>query len=285
MRSVFVVGCVLAVACGSSAKTAPPPKPVAPPAPVAKAPAAPVVEDTRLVLSRKVLAALSGGEVEALVTLADKATLLRQVGDCKVATTGLNLDPMQEFVAEARGNFTRHASKAKGLKIEVLELANTVDRTKTATTSDNHWVKKGDNINPKCTVRVDVLVHEIAVKIRAQRDTNPAVEQTVKITALELDGRWYLLAPPARIKERDTGKEMEKAVAKLGEFRDRMCKCKAGDKACADKVSEEVTAWSLELARNGSEFDDTPDPELMKRASEITSQYAECATKAMQSEP
>ena len=58
------------------------------------------------------------------------------------------------------------------------------------------------------------------------------------------------------------------AVAKMEGFSKSMCDCK--DKACADKVNEDMTKWGTEMAKNaGAAKDDKPDPELAKKSSDI----------------
>jgi hypothetical protein len=75
----------------------------------------------------------------------------------------------------------------------------------------------------------------------------------------------------------------EKAAVSMGAFRDRMCACK--DKACADKVQEEMMRWSTEMAKRAPR--DRPNrnsDEMMKRMTEIGTTYGECMTK-IYSEP
>ncbi|MEO8702482.1 MAG: hypothetical protein ABI867_20730 [Kofleriaceae bacterium] len=279
MRSALAVGLlVIAAACGSSSK--PPPATPAPVAPVAVVKvAAPVVEDTRLVLANKVMAALAGGQTESLVQLAEPATPYRLAADCNFGKSGLNLDPLQIYVAAARQELAFIASRTKGLKLQVLELANKVDRT--AADADTRWIKKGTAWTDKCTAKQDILVHDIKVKIRAQRDNKPAVEQTISISALELDNRWFLVKAPMRIKEKETKTDIEAMIKKIGDFRDRMCKCT--DKPCAEKVQEELTAWGTEIARNSGDYDpdERPDPDQARRMTDTYMKYSECGTRLL----
>ena len=67
------------------------------------------------------------------------------------------------------------------------------------------------------------------------------------------------------------------AIEKMGEFRDAMCKCGAGDKDCAQKVSDEMTKWAEAQPRS-------EEPEPMKRmsdAEQIGKEMGECMMKAM----
>jgi hypothetical protein len=69
-------------------------------------------------------------------------------------------------------------------------------------------------------------------------------------------------------------------VAKMEEFQKKMCDCK--DKACSDKVNEEMTKWGTEMAKTaGADKDAKPDPELAKKSADIMTKYTECMTKNM----
>jgi len=68
------------------------------------------------------------------------------------------------------------------------------------------------------------------------------------------------------------------AMAKMEEFKDMMCAC--ADKACADKVTDEMTKWSQEMAKD-ADRDARVSEEDTKRMQVIVEQFTECATKAM----
>ncbi len=71
------------------------------------------------------------------------------------------------------------------------------------------------------------------------------------------------------------------AVAKMEGFQKSMCDCK--DKACADKVNEDMSKWGTEMSKNAgaAKADDKPDPELAKKSADIMTKYTECMTKLM----
>lgn len=76
------------------------------------------------------------------------------------------------------------------------------------------------------------------------------------------------------------GRAAQDAVAKMESFSGRMCRCR--DKACADKVNEDMAKWGTEMARTaGAARDEKPDPELAKRSADIMTRYTECMTKLM----
>src|SRR5688572_18597649 len=69
------------------------------------------------------------------------------------------------------------------------------------------------------------------------------------------------------------------AVAKMEGFSKDMCACK--DKACVDKVNEDMTKWGTEMAKTAGKADDKPDPDLAKKSADIMTKYTECMTKIM----
>jgi len=70
------------------------------------------------------------------------------------------------------------------------------------------------------------------------------------------------------------------AVAKMESFQKAMCECK--DKACADKVNEDMAKWGAEMAKNTNTAKaDKPDPDLAKKSADIMTKYTECMTKLM----
>jgi hypothetical protein len=77
---------------------------------------------------------------------------------------------------------------------------------------------------------------------------------------------------------RALGGEAAEAMAKMREFGDKMCQCK--DSACAQGVSDEMTKWSMEMAKTD---DDPPkmSEEEIKEATEIGTRMGECMVKAM----
>jgi hypothetical protein len=272
-RPVAILILLTLTSCGSSSSgtkptttattpTQPPPPKVA----VARP------DDPKLAFAKLVLADLAAGNVEALVKLADPLAFRDKTADCKATpqARGLNVDPKQAPVHAARASLTYRIEQTRGLKIDVLALAPPQGESRTT--------KAGSQLSEGCVAKRDFVQEPISLKIRAQRDNKPAVEQTVTIQGVELDGRWYLVEVPSRIQEKATSKAAAEAIAKMSQFTDAMCKCK--DRACADKVNEDLMKWGTEMAKT-ADRDERPDPELAKQASEIMTRYTECMTKAM----
>ena len=80
--------------------------------------------------------------------------------------------------------------------------------------------------------------------------------------------------------EATSSSEAETAVAKMEGFQESMCRCR--DKACADKVNEEMTKWGTEMAKTaGASREEKPDPVLARKSADIMTKYTECMTKLM----
>jgi hypothetical protein len=71
----------------------------------------------------------------------------------------------------------------------------------------------------------------------------------------------------------------EKMLAKMREFRDAMCKCAAGDVACAMRVSDDMTRWAVNdpLAKEPPGEPAKQNPE----AEQIGKEMGECMQRAM----
>ena len=74
--------------------------------------------------------------------------------------------------------------------------------------------------------------------------------------------------------------DMNCALATMEHYSASICTCK--DKACADRVNDEMTKWGTEMAsKAGAMKDQKPSPEVAKKAADIMTKYAECMTKLM----
>jgi hypothetical protein len=69
------------------------------------------------------------------------------------------------------------------------------------------------------------------------------------------------------------------SIAKMGEFRDQMCKC--ADKACADKVTEAMTKWGQEANKEGADKAAKMSEEDTKKAQAVTEEFLKCQQKLM----
>lgn len=67
------------------------------------------------------------------------------------------------------------------------------------------------------------------------------------------------------------------ALAKMTEFKDKMCACK--DKGCADKVNDEMMKWGQEQAKNAGEKSAATDGEEAKKIAAVSEEFSKCLTK------
>src|SRR5215510_13457987 len=70
-------------------------------------------------------------------------------------------------------------------------------------------------------------------------------------------------------------------IAKMTEFKDQMCKC--ADKACADKVTADMTKWTQDKAKEGG---DNKEPaklsdEDQKKFQTVNEDFTKCMQKLM----
>jgi hypothetical protein len=72
----------------------------------------------------------------------------------------------------------------------------------------------------------------------------------------------------------------DEAVTKMTEFKDQMCKCGEGDLDCAKKVTDAMTKYGEEQAKNADK-DAKPDPDLAKKMEPVMADLTKCSTKAM----
>jgi hypothetical protein len=69
------------------------------------------------------------------------------------------------------------------------------------------------------------------------------------------------------------------AIAKMTDFKDQMCKC--ADKACAEKVTEAMTKWGQEMAKEGGDKEAKISEDDTKKMASVTEEMTKCMTKAM----
>jgi hypothetical protein len=267
------LGFVAVAACGGSNQT--PAK-----QPVLANSTSLVAEQSRNDVVKDALAALANGDVERLMALADPKGLYEYAFACKQDRDddGFGADAKQ-LETVLRNDFTKAATGAKGSKVEVVTIRNEMrrygrrhDRDRNAT-----FIAKGGTISSACVARTDLMFHEVEVRVRVTRDGN-AKEHKAKLDMVQAKGRWYVVKVPRDLSV--GGSSADQAVAKMEGFQQMMCACK--DKACADKVNEELTTWGTEMARNaGTDYDERPDPDLARKSADIMTKYTECMTKLM----
>lgn len=69
------------------------------------------------------------------------------------------------------------------------------------------------------------------------------------------------------------------AIAKQTEFRDKMCACK--DRACTEKVTEELTRWGQEQAKASGDKAIKMSDDDMKKSAAVSGEMSACMTKVL----
>jgi hypothetical protein len=75
----------------------------------------------------------------------------------------------------------------------------------------------------------------------------------------------------------------EQALQVMSDFMERMCGC--SDMACAVQVSNDMTSWSQEVARNRPDSPLRLDEDQTQRAADIGMQLGECMQRAVMPPP
>lgn len=74
-------------------------------------------------------------------------------------------------------------------------------------------------------------------------------------------------------------------TGKYTEFKDTMCKCKAGDATCAKHVEDDLAKWTVEqqdtVELDSNKMDPKEAEEMAKKLAPIQTEYAKCMTAAM----
>lgn len=73
-------------------------------------------------------------------------------------------------------------------------------------------------------------------------------------------------------------RRIDDALAKMSAFRDEFCKCT--DKPCADRVTEDMTRWGQEMAKDSANQGLVSEDDAKQMAA-ITEEMTKCMTRAM----
>lgn len=115
------------------------------------------------------------------------------------------------------------------------------------------------------------------------KDFSPKSELKDKMTSSEKDKLKDIEKEYKSCRKKAGGKgdDMEDALKKMTEFADQVCKCKEGDSDCAKKVTDNMTKWSEEMAKNASTDSAATDPEEAKKFADVSKRMSDCMVKAM----
>ena len=263
MARYLVFAGVVVVACGG----AQPPTQT----PVSNA-ATTVPPVTRDEVIRRAWSAMEAGDLDGLMSLADLDGLFERALACNDDTPGAS---KQKFTSRLRDGFADSIKGLRGAKVELTSIDNEVDvgealwGNSSGDSSNAAFLARDGRVSSKCTARTDLMVHEARVGVRATKDGKP-YDRQLSVFLLGESGRWHLVRMP--------GKAPEGVVEIMEDFTDQMCACK--DKACAEQVQDEMTKWGTKMAKSARR-EDRPDPEVVKRTTEIMGRYVDCMTKLM----
>jgi hypothetical protein len=216
----------------------------------------------------KTLAALTAGDASALVDLTGMEKNYSTMVKCDDTADDKDKDPAK-MKEKAMEHFSKLVEKSKGLTIEVTSMPDIDARDK----DKDIVLPKGEKMGKGCVTNAEVRIVKAEVKVKVKDGDKPANEQQAKIEMLLVDGKWYLAEPPKISKGGGAGAQ----IAKMAEFRDQMCACK--DLACTKKVSDDMTTWAMDAAKND------PEPPRMteedtKKATQIGEEMGQCMQKA-----
>jgi hypothetical protein len=270
-KSGSILIAVLA-ACGGSTTQATPPT-------LTNTPSAPA-EQVRNDVVKDAIAAMAAGDVERLMSLANPKGMYEAVFSCKDDGSAGEMSDAGDFEAGLRKDFTSALSNMRGARVEVVsiknELGNSVRRYSSRRDRNATFVAKGGTLSSGCVAKTDVLFHEVEARLQITKD-GQSNEGRAKFELVQARGHWYVVKVP---KDLASGSAAGEAVKMMESFQTQMCSCK--DKACADKVNEDMTKWGTEMAKNaGAYYDERPDPDLAKKSADIMTKYTECMVKLM----
>ncbi len=219
-------------------------------------------------LVRATIAATAAGDIDKLVELGGIDTMLGAVS-CSGDKGGNGYGGMPDAKTLERQMRNEMRDALKDLKkLPALEVVRIEDRDEPRVV-----VRDGEVVGEGCVGKTVVTEYRLKVTVRATAD-GKSRENTVKMKALEIDGRWTLSDAPD-LGEISVGGAIDDAVDKFRGFRDRMCACK--DTACSTKVSDDMNRWTEGVARTMK--DAKPSDTQMKAMTTLSEELAACMSK------
>lgn len=196
------------------------------------------------------------GDVDRIMELTGSPGIFDRAMECPADRK----DAMRtKMAAGARDEITHDLAPWKGVTGSV---------TAVQPKGDPHVINAGKDVSG-CKVKLDLTTQQFAVKVTAKGADGKEQTGDVKLTAIQVDGRWYLedLGPPGGGDE-----------AKLAKMKDAMCACK--DAACVDAVQKDYADFMKALADKYKD-ENQPDEAMMKLGEDM----AKCMSKAMTPPP
>jgi hypothetical protein len=215
-------------------------------------------------VAEQTIAAMGAGDVDKLIALTGMEQMYASAIKCDDTANEEDRD-LSKAIEKSKKRFQRDLDKIKGVK---LELASMPDLDKRDTGADI-VLKKGEKMMKGCVSNADVRMVETKLTVKVD-----GKDQDAKLGLLQVDGKWYLIAPP----DIQKGGNFDEQLAKMAGFRDKMCAC--ADSTCGDATFKEMQAWT---SANIQELDKAkPSADDMKKAAAITDDMTKCMMKITQ---
>jgi hypothetical protein len=226
-----------------------------------------VKQPSREAFVEDVVQALSAGDADRLIALVDTRGMIERALQCDAgARPSLDEEALRR---RARAS----AAKTKGTQLAFVEVEKSARKRRHGMSFNARLVTKGEAIGD-CTARTELLFHDIKAVVRMMRNGKQR-ETTLRLQLVRADGKWFLVEIPR-------GPQDGSALEKMEEFKTKMCTCKEHDTRCAQGVTDEMTKWAQEMAKEAGDFesDDIAEDD-MKRMVDLTHEMGECSMRAM----
>jgi hypothetical protein len=223
-------------------------------------------------VAKDAVAALSAGDIDELMQLADLETAIDAAMECDTSggdTYGIGREQKKE-IERTKKKFQQRVDDLAGASLEFVDLVDKDDETERVMT-------KGERIKLGCTAKTDIKSHRVTVRVKVkEKQAAKPYEQTVRMDIIEIEDRYYL--GKVRTIELQGGGGADEAIAKVERFATEMCACQ--DKTCAERIQEDFTRWGTDMAK-GSRDSGKISEDATKRMTEAATRYTECYTKLL----
>lgn len=150
-------------------------------------------------VANKTLAALTAGDVDALIALMGS----EQTDKYLECVDGAKQPDPAKALADQRAMLGKITEKSKGLTVELVKLG----MAKTTK------LEAGKELMPGCKLTTGLAMHDHDFSVKVKSGDKPARDRTYKIALTEIDGRWFLASPPKVERPGDCATAMKQMIA------------------------------------------------------------------------
>jgi hypothetical protein len=222
-------------------------------------------------VAKDAIAALSAGDVDELMNLADIETAINAAMECDTSggdTYGIGREHKRE-VERTKKKFQQRVDDLAGATLEFVDVVEQEAEREA-------MLSKGQRIKDGCVAKADIMNHLVKVRVKvSEKGAAKPYEQTVRMEVIEIGDRFYL--GKVRTIELQGG-DADESISKIEKFATEMCGCQ--DKTCADRVQEGFTRWGTDMAKQ-SRHSGKVTEEATKRMTDAATRYSECYTKIL----